>query len=368
MQTVHARHYYSMIPAAILATICIFVTAGCGRQSPPDTDSAFQEPSESIPANVPDQPSLPILNVAPPVCVVEVNGAKLMQNELDQRLRAILAEQRLDALPPQQLQSISARIKDYIVDEFIAKTLLFEDAARQKIEATDEEVSAEIATIRGTLPEDLTLEDLLAQRGVTIDVLREDIKRSLTIAKLIETHVEGLPEPTDEDIEAFYNNQPDAFSTPEKVRARHVLIDVRSDLSEEQMLARKALADECRKKLLDGADFAAVALEYSACGSRKEGGDLGFFPRGRMAPEFEEASFSQPLNEIGPVIQTQFGYHIIEALEREEARMKPLEEAREEIVARLNDEQRRKVLNEYMENLKSAADIKRGTDQKPSSE
>lgn len=365
MQNGCIRHYYSMIPAALLATACILVTAGCRKQSPADADSAFQQPSDSAQGNVPDQPSMPILNIAPPTTVVEVNGSKLMQNELDNRLQSILAAQGLDGLPPQQRQAVSGKMRNLIIEAFIAETLICEDAARQKIEATDDDVNAEIDNIRSSLPEGLALEDLLQQRGLTMEFLRRDIGRELTINKVLEARTASLPKPTEEEIEAFYKGQPDAFEMPEKVRARHVLIDAREGLPEEEMLAKKVLAEKCQKELADGADFAAVAREHSARNSREKGGDLGFIARGETVPEFEEAAFSQPPNKVGPVVQTQFGYHIIEVLDHQEARTKPLEEAREEIIARLNDQQRKENLDEYVNGLKSSADIKMGPGQQP---
>jgi parvulin-like peptidyl-prolyl isomerase len=102
----------------------------------------------------------------------------------------------------------------------------------------------------------------------------------------------------------------------EQVRARHILINVAADASEEDSAAALSKAISITQRLRAGEDFAALATQYSDdTGSAQQGGDLGFFPRGQMVAEFEEVAFSQPIGEISDPVKSQFGYHIIEVLE-----------------------------------------------------
>ena len=104
----------------------------------------------------------------------------------------------------------------------------------------------------------------------------------------------------------------------EQVRARHILISVASDASEADKQIALAEAISITQRLRVGEDFAELALQVSDdTGSAQQGGDLGFFARGQMVPEFEDAAFSLPIGEISDPVLSQFGYHIIEVLEQQ---------------------------------------------------
>jgi peptidyl-prolyl cis-trans isomerase D len=113
----------------------------------------------------------------------------------------------------------------------------------------------------------------------------------------------------EQELKAFYDKNPQRFSRPEQVRARHILLKTEGKNEEDV----KKLAEDLVKQLRGGADFAALAKQYSDDpGSKEHGGDLGFFGRGRMVPEFDKAAFSQQVNGIGDPVKTEFGYHIIQ--------------------------------------------------------
>ena len=90
---------------------------------------------------------------------------------------------------------------------------------------------------------------------------------------------------------------------PGQIRVRHILVEQSYEM------------DDVRRKLADGMKFEDVAMKFSRCPSRKQGGDLGFFGRGRMVPSFDEAAFALKVGEISGPVRTQFGYHIIERIE-----------------------------------------------------
>ena len=128
--------------------------------------------------------------------------------------------------------------------------------------------------------------------------------------------------------QTIYRAKPDRFKRPEQVQARHILI--KSDTPEARAQAEKLLAD-----LKGGADFAQLAKEHSADKSNAlKGGDLGFFGKGRMVPEFEEAAFAlQKKGDLSEVVQTQFGYHLIQLEDRRPESIRPFEEVRDALLA-----------------------------------
>lgn len=88
-------------------------------------------------------------------------------------------------------------------------------------------------------------------------------------------------------------------STPFEVRASHLLVDTQEE------------AQACREEILGGKSFAEVAKRVSKCPSRSQGGDLGFFTRGQMVPQFDKVAFTLPSGELSEPVQTQFGWHLL---------------------------------------------------------
>jgi peptidyl-prolyl cis-trans isomerase D len=142
--------------------------------------------------------------------------------------------------------------------------------------------------------------------------------------------------PSDKDIRNYYNNQRDsALTHPEQVRARHILIAVPPDATPAQKAAAKAKADDLLKQIKAGADFAKLAKQFSDDpGTRKNGGELGYFGQSEMVKPFADAAFRMKAGEM-TVVQTQFGYHVIEVEDHKLAHVDTLEEARPQIVEAL---------------------------------
>ena len=160
------------------------------------------------------------------------------------------------------------------------------------------------------------------------------IAREKVLADAWVAHMAKANALTDEQALAMartmYRAKPERFEVGEQVQARHIVI--RGKEPEKRTQAEKLL-----KQLQAGADFAKLAEEYSEDpGNAKKGGDLGFFARGRMVPEFEEAAFAlKNKGDLSSVVETQFGYHIIQLEGRKPAHIQPFDEVREQLVKEL---------------------------------
>jgi peptidyl-prolyl cis-trans isomerase D len=151
--------------------------------------------------------------------------------------------------------------------------------------------------------------------------------------KLLTVDFSGQPDPTvaDAAIEAYYFRNRSLYENPERVHASHILFMTQGK-PEAEVPAIKAKAEEVLKRAKEGADFAALAKQYSEDpGSAANGGDLNWVTRGQMVPEFEQAAFAQQPGTISDLIKTEFGFHIIKVLEKEPERLKPLAEVRDDI-------------------------------------
>ena len=167
---------------------------------------------------------------------------------------------------------------------------------------------------------------------------------------------------TDEEVKKFYDENPAKFEQPEKVRASHILfatIDLatRTDLSDEQKKAKRKLAEDTRKRVVAGEDFAKLVKEYSDdTGSKDQGGEYTF-PRGQMAPEFEAAAFSLGTNQVSDIVTTQFGYHIIKLNEKIPAKKVALAEVSDDLKEGLKTQELQKQLPDYLEKLQKEANV-----------
>jgi peptidyl-prolyl cis-trans isomerase D len=143
---------------------------------------------------------------------------------------------------------------------------------------------------------------------------------------------------SDAQIESYYNSHKDQYRTPERVQARHILIKTTGKSKEETALL-KTKADDLLKQIQGGADFAKIAEKNSEDpGSAAKGGDLGWIVRGQMVKNFEDTVFSLKPKELSGVITTEYGFHIIQVMDREPARLRSLAEAKPEIVGNLRNQ------------------------------
>ena len=134
------------------------------------------------------------------------------------------------------------------------------------------------------------------------------------------------------DIQRYYNDNVQQYTTPEQVRASHILLET-TGKNEADVKKR---AEEILKQVKSGADFAELAKKVSEDkGSKENGGDLDYFGRGRMVPEFEEVAFKLPPGQISDLVKSQFGYHIIKVVDKRAGSTRPLEEVRVQIQQQL---------------------------------
>jgi peptidyl-prolyl cis-trans isomerase C len=266
---------------------------------------------------------------------------------------------QLASLPPAQRAAIQDQLVDKVLDTVIVKSLLTRAVDSEGIAVEAGEMKAALDEVTAAVPPGTSLQEHLAAVGSSEKDLRDQITLSLRIKKLLDREAATAEEPTPQEIWAAYNDHPEEFQMPETVAARHILIATDATDSPEVKAEKKAKAEAARQRVMDdaGASFASVAAEVSDCPSKEAGGKIGPVRRGEIVPEFEAAAFSQKVGDIGPIVETRFGYHVIEVLERTEPRSIPLSEARAGISERLRQEKERAAIDTFIDGLKADATI-----------
>jgi peptidyl-prolyl cis-trans isomerase D len=171
----------------------------------------------------------------------------------------------------------------------------------------------------------------------------------------------GVPQPTQQQIQQYFNLHQSEYSVPEQARSRHILIAVPAGSDAAKDTAAKAKAEGVLKQLQAGGNWADLAKKNSDDpGSKDAGGELGFSQRGRMVPEFDTAIFSQKIGDI-KIVKSQFGYHIVQVEERSTAHAQSLNEVQPTIQATLLRQNEAQAEDSYAKALTSEA-IKNGLD------
>lgn len=221
----------------------------------------------------------------------------------------------LSNLPPQMLEMSMVAVYPLLLERLVDNKLVA-SAARQASLQNEPEVKQKVADAE--------------ERAIQELFLRRTLDAQLTDAKL------------KEKFDAFLKDNP----PQDEVRARHILVD-------SEAKARDVLAD-----LRKGADFAAVAKAKSSDGSARDGGDLGFFTRGDMVPEFSEAAFALKAGEVTKEpVKSQFGFHIIKVEARRQQQPPTFESAREQLRGEMSQE----LMSDVIEGLRSKAKVERFT-------
>jgi peptidyl-prolyl cis-trans isomerase D len=171
----------------------------------------------------------------------------------------------------------------------------------------------------------------------------------------------GVLQPTQQEIEAYYNAHKSEYSVPEEAKSRHILIKVAGNADAKTVAAAKAKADDVLKQVQNGGSWAELAKKYSDDpGSKDSGGEIGFAKRGQMVPEFDNAVFTQKIGDT-KIVKSQYGFHIIQVEERQSAHTQSLAEVLPTIEATLLREKSTGAQEAYAKALTSEA-IKNGID------
>ncbi|NBD25566.1 peptidylprolyl isomerase [Paenibacillus glycinis] len=254
--------------------------------------------------------------------VASVNGVAITKNQLYDAMLDLGGVQTLDNL---------------IQDELVSQ-----EAKKLGIVVTDQDVEAEIAAIKKRFPSEADFQAALQQSGMTLDDLKKQTPTQLRIRRIIEPRAKV----TDEEVKQYFEANHEEFDQPEQVRASHILVST------------KAEADDVMKQLKAGADFGKLAKERSEdTGSKAAGGDLGYFGKGEMVPEFENAAFSLKVGELGGPIKSEYGYHIIKVIDHKAAEKATLEEKKAEIRERLIQNKVSALSGSWLAELKAKAKI-----------
>ncbi len=305
-------------------------------------------------------PNLPESAPAEDKVLVTVNGFDITESRAQEQIKPQLEQMSAQAgqLPPEFLEQYRQQLLRQAAGTLIIEHLLSEKARQNGIEITEEQAEEKIKEM--AVQQGLSLEDfkeLIKGYGQSFDQVKQRIRKGLAYEKILEAQWAGKIDVNDADAKKYYDENIERFKTPAQTRASHILIKTEPADSNDVKAQKRARAEDLLGQVRDGADFAELARNNSACPSAAKGGDLGFFGRGQMVPAFEQVVLGLETGQVSGVVETRFGYHIIKLSERKEAGVTSFEQARDDILKRLTEAKKSEFAAEYVESLKAAANI-----------
>jgi len=275
---------------------------------------------------------------ASPVAVV--NGEAIGLDELEEALRPVLIDS--PALSPIET-SAWEELKFNALNQLIERRLLIQEAERMGIKVKGRETEEREREIRKDYPEG-EFESMLTSRFIDYPRWRKNLEKDLVIEKLIQESVFAEPV-TDTAVERYYRDHLEQYQIPVQVRARQIVVRTEEE------------AQAVRKRIVAGEEFAALAGEVSLSPDAESGGDLGFFSRGVMPPEFDQVVFALSPGKISPVVKSPYGYHLFVGEEVREGHTRTIDQVRDEIRNILAREAEEKAYQKWLGELKAKASI-----------
>jgi peptidyl-prolyl cis-trans isomerase C len=354
-------------PLFCTAIVVALVTAsGCKKQEKaiaPDQATPSAKTTEA-----------PVANQAPKdpnEVMASVNDTKFIRKDVDAIVNKVMSSQNI---PKEQQVEARGFFEQRVVASMIMRSLILAEVTKAGIKITDEDRKKQTERLEGMCKaRNMTVDQYFKESPLGEAEARKEFDEGIMIDKFIEAKVINTIEVTDEEVKKLLDDV---------TRANAEVVEANKGLEGKNKEKREKVM-ALKKQINEGADFAALAKENSDCPSKERGGDLGTFPRGQMVKAFEEAAFTQPIGQVGGIVETDFGYHLIKVTARtpaveakgdtpaqpetvtashiliareREKQPRPVPEATE-VKEQLKRQKSQEVIQKYIQDLKAAAKI-----------
>jgi peptidyl-prolyl cis-trans isomerase C len=240
--------------------------------------------------------------------LAEVNGTVITTQDF---------KNEVDKLPPYLKPMVqSTEGKKELLDSMVVREIILEQAKKEGVDKSKE----------------------VAER-------LEDLRKRLIVETYLKKKVEEEAQISDAELKKFYDENKEKFKSGEQVKASHILVKTEKE------------AQDILAQLKSGASFEDLAKKHSADSTAAKGGDLGWFSRGAMVPEFDKAVFSMKEGETSGIIKTQFGYHIIKVTGKRPAGIRTFDEVKEQIKTTLLPAKQQEIFQKMKDDLKKSAKV-----------
>jgi len=280
-----------------------------------------------------------------------VNGQEIsgeaVQFELDRLVRFYMSH----GMTMEEIKKNLPKLEEKALDQAVGAKLLLDRAMQLDVPVSAIDIDGEVSKVVTQVGGPENYRKALEAQGISEEQFRKELEKGAKVNKLVEQACAGVPDPTDDEVAAFYAAHKDQYVEQEQVLCQHILVKGTDDAALDKI-------KEIRERIVSGkSDFAAEAKEHSDCPSGSEGGSLGWFGRGMMVPEFDRCAFEMKKGEVSGVVTTQFGYHIIYKADQKGGGQQTLVDVHDQIKDLLRHEARGRAMDAFVAELKANARI-----------
>lgn len=293
-----------------------------------------------------------------------VNGEEVPQAALQAETEGLMGRFRnLSDAERQQFgfdqETMQQRAEEWARENIVERTLMRQEALKD-VEPIPDEV---FETAVENMTQRFGGEEKFAESGVTAEIVRHEAEAAIKLERLIASITARVKPPKTKEVAEFYRKHRQNFTVAESIRASHIVKHVNEETTKED--ARQAI-DAVKAELDAGASFEEQADKLSDCPGN--GGDLGWFARGKMVEPFEDVVFEMEPDSVSDVFKTVFGFHIAKVYEKKPETLRPLTEVRDDIEKELRRLSEAKLLEDFVDGLKERATIETATTEQPITE
>ena len=308
------------------------------------TDTAKVEPKK------PAESAAAILPYTATGPVAKVGGIEIAAAEFNAEVKKIAPMAAMIPAPK------IALMKSQIIDNLVSKKIVEMAVAPTLKDIKAEDLAMEFKRFTDQMSKNPGgVEQFYKRAGLTEADIKEDMKKGLALKAMLAKDYDIKVSP--KDIKAFYTTNKARFEQKGEVKASHILFKAKDGDKAGLAAAKKKAMDVYKLAKKPGADFAALAKEKSEGPSAPKGGDLGFFTKERMVPEFSKAAFAAKKGGITKPVKTSFGYHVIKVVDKKVGGLTPLKEVSDMISQQLEMGKMKEVMGTYLTKQKEAQKV-----------
>ena len=292
-----------------------------------------------------------------------VNGEPISQQAVQFELDRLMKFYLSHGMRKEEIQANLEKLVARAQEQAIGAKLLILRAEELDIAVSDAEVDREVARVVQQAGGRENFMRALAEQKLSEDELRANIRKGVRVNKLVQQACQGVAEPTEDEVSAFYTAHRAEFVSEEQVLAQHILVKTEG-LDEADKAEAREKIKRIRARIVGAGDagdvgqaFCNEARDNSDCPSGQQGGSLGWFGHGQMVPEFDQVAFALKCGEVSDIVETQFGYHIILKTDEHAGGQQELAEVAPQIRDLLRHQARGRAMDAFVGELRERAKI-----------